>query len=456
MQSSRVTQEISGDKARQLRRMRRVLQIWATGMILGGSFFGINLALRGDWFMTAVEAQLVLTAVLAFWLARHDQPRYAALAMMASLFFTLCVVCGTQDLATSKVPRTSHIFFLAMGMATFLMFKGEGWSLRHGLTLISFSAFLFFASSSTGWPQGEPVPDTLRGPWAWGINVFGLVVLYALLVVMQSSMVERHSLSIDLRNALANRQFVLYYQPQVGAEGQVIGAEALLRWPLPEHGMVSPAEFIPLAEQSGLILPLGEWVLETACKTLVRWAGAPHTAHLTLAVNVSARQMAQPDYVEQVVHVLNASGANPKRLKLELTESSLVHDVEDTVVKMTALKALGVQFAMDDFGTGYSSLNYLKRLPLDQLKIDQSFVRDVLTDPNDAAIAQTVVTLGQTLGLDVIAEGVETVRQQQFLREIGCHSIQGYLVSRPLPLAEFEAFLQAYGENAVAPPAKVA
>jgi EAL domain-containing protein (putative c-di-GMP-specific phosphodiesterase class I) len=444
MQSLRGTKESSGDKARQLRRMRRVLQIWATGMVLGGSFFGINLALRGDWFMTAVEAQLVLTAVLAFWLARHDRPRYAALAMMVSLFFTLCVVCGTQDLATAKVPRTSHIFFLAMGMATFLMFKGEGWWLRHGLTLISFSAFVYFASSSTGWPQGEPVPDTLRGPWAWGINVFGLVVLYALLVVMQSNLVEQHSLSVDLRNALANRQFVLHFQPQVGAQGQIVGAEALLRWQLPEHGMISPAEFIPLAEQSGLILPLGQWVLDTACRTLVTWAGAPHTADLTLAVNVSAQQLAHPNYVDQVIKTLRATGANPERLKLELTESTLVQDVEDTVVKMTALKAIGVQFAMDDFGTGYSSLNYLKRLPLDQLKIDQSFVRDVLTDPNDAAIARTVVALGQTLGLEVMAEGVETLRQQQFLSEIGCHCFQGYLISRPLPAPEFDAFLTAY------------
>jgi len=358
------------------------------------------------------------------------------------------VVCGTQDLATSKVPRTSHIFFLAMGMATFLMFKGEGWWLRHGLMLMSFLAYVFFASSSTGWPQGEPVPDTLRGPWAWGINVFGLVVLYALLVVMQSSMAERHSLSIDLRNAMANRQFVLHYQPQVGAQGQIVGAEALLRWQLPEQGMVSPAEFIPLAEQTGLILPLGQWVLDTACHTLVAWAATPHTAELTLAVNVSAQQLAQPDYVDQVIATLRTTGANPNRLKLELTESTLVHDVDETVAKMTALKAIGVQFAMDDFGTGYSSLNYLKRLPLDQLKIDQSFVRDVLTDPNDAAIARTVVALGQTLGLEVMAEGVETVRQQQFLKEIGCHCFQGYLISRPLPLSEFEAFLKAYSAGA--------
>lgn len=292
------------------------------------------------------------------------------------------------------------------------------------------------------------MPDTLRGPWAWGINVFGLVVLYALLVVMQSSMAERHSLSIDLRNAMANRQFVLHYQPQVGAQGQIVGAEALLRWQLPEQGMVSPAEFIPLAEQTGLILPLGQWVLDTACHTLVAWAATPHTAELTLAVNVSAQQLAQPDYVDQVIATLRTTGANPNRLKLELTESTLVHDVDETVAKMTALKAIGVQFAMDDFGTGYSSLNYLKRLPLDQLKIDQSFVRDVLTDPNDAAIARTVVALGQTLGLEVMAEGVETVRQQQFLKEIGCHCFQGYLISRPLPLSEFETFLKAYSAGA--------
>jgi EAL domain-containing protein (putative c-di-GMP-specific phosphodiesterase class I) len=206
--------------------------------------------------------------------------------------------------------------------------------------------------------------------------------------------------------------------------------------------MVSPADFIPLAEETGLILPLGHWVLETACRQLATWASRADMAHLTLAVNVSAHQLHQADFVEQVLGVLSETGANPQRLKLELTESLLVDNVEAIIEKMSALKAKGVGFSLDDFGTGYSSLSYLKRLPLDQLKIDQSFVRDVLIDPNDAAIAKTVVALAQSLGLGVIAEGVETKAQRDFLADAGCHAYQGYFFSRPLPLADFEKFVE--------------
>lgn len=204
--------------------------------------------------------------------------------------------------------------------------------------------------------------------------------------------------------------------------------------------MVSPAEFISLAEETGLILPLGHWVLETACAKLAQWASRPEISNLTLAVNVSAHQFHQTDFVDQVLGVLEKTGANPQQLKLELTESLLVENVEDIIEKMSALKNRGVGFALDDFGTGYSSLSYLKRLPLDQLKIDQSFVRDVLTDSNDASIAQTIVTLANSLGLGVIAEGVETEAQRDFLASSGCYAYQGYYFSRPLPIDDFEAF----------------
>jgi EAL domain-containing protein (putative c-di-GMP-specific phosphodiesterase class I) len=206
--------------------------------------------------------------------------------------------------------------------------------------------------------------------------------------------------------------------------------------------LVPPNEFIPLAEETGVILPLGHWVLETACTQLARWAGRPEQAHLTLAVNVSVHQFRQPDFVKQVLAVIKSTGADPRQLKLELTESLLVDNVEEIIEKMFALKAKGVGFSLDDFGTGYSSLSYLKRLPLDQLKIDRSFVRDVLIDPNDAAIAKTIVALAQSLGLGVIAEGVESAAQRDFLASSGCHAYQGYFFSRPLPLEDFEAFVR--------------
>ncbi|MFA7293418.1 MAG: EAL domain-containing protein [Rhodocyclaceae bacterium] len=257
---------------------------------------------------------------------------------------------------------------------------------------------------------------------------------------MESAVKERASLEEDLRQAIDQKQFLLHYQAQVADAGRLTGVEALVRWQHPQRGMVSPADFIPLAEETGLILALGRWVLETACGQLATWALRPEMAHLTVAVNVSAHQFRQRDFVDQVLAVLNSSGANPQRLKLELTESLLVHDVEAIIEKMFTLKARGVGFSLDDFGTGYSSLSYLKRLPLDQLKIDQSFVRDVLSDPNDAAIAKTVVALAQSLGLGVIAEGVETATQRDFLASSGCHAYQGYFFSRPLPIEGFEVF----------------
>ena len=259
---------------------------------------------------------------------------------------------------------------------------------------------------------------------------------------METSVMERAALEADLREAIEQRQFLLHYQPQL-ADGRLTGCEVLVRWQHPLRGMVSPAEFIPLAEETGLILPLGHWVLEAACRQLAHWAARPATADLTLAVNVSAHQFRQAGFVDQVLAVLKNTGANPQRLKLELTESLLVDNVEDIIGKMFALKAKGVGFSLDDFGTGYSSLAYLKRLPLDQLKIDQSFVRDVLSDPNDAAIARTVIALAASLGLGVIAEGVETEAQRDFLAASGCHAYQGYLFSRPLPVDKFEELLAA-------------
>ena len=225
---------------------------------------------------------------------------------------------------------------------------------------------------------------------------------------------------------------MLLYQVQVDARGAITGVEALVRWRHPIRGMVAPAEFIPLAEETGLILPLGQWVLETACLQLAAWAKEPRTAQWTMAVNVSSFQFAQANFVAQVDAALLKSGANPWLLKLELTESMLVKDVEDVVLKMTAIKARGPSFSLDDFGTGYSSLFYLKRLPLAQLKIDQSFVRDLLTDPGDAVIAATIVTLGHSLGYKVIAEGVESRAQRDYLASIGCDAYQGYFFGRPV------------------------
>ena len=260
---------------------------------------------------------------------------------------------------------------------------------------------------------------------------------------MQAAVTTRAALESDLRRAVSEQnQLLLYYQPQVDSSGRMVGAEALVRWQHPVRGMVSPAEFIPLAEETGLILPLGHWVLATACQQLAAWAALPETDHLTVAVNVSAKQFHLPTFVEEVLALVDYFGVNPARLKLEITESLMMENVDEIIAKMNALKARSISFSMDDFGTGYSSLSYLKRLPLYQLKIDQSFVRDVLTDPNDAAIAGIIISLAKTMNLAVIAEGVETGEQREFLELNGCHVFQGYLFGKPMPIGQFEELLK--------------
>lgn len=258
---------------------------------------------------------------------------------------------------------------------------------------------------------------------------------------MQASITARANLEEKLRRALKEQQFLVYYQPQVNNLGHILGVEALIRWQDTDGSMINPGDFIPLAEETGLILPIGNWVLETACHQLVLWADKPGTENLSIAVNVSVRQFRQPDFVSRVLAILNQSGANPQKLKLELTESLLASDVNDIITKMSALKTIGVAFSLDDFGTGYSSLYYLKQLPLDQLKIDQGFVRDVLDDANDAAIAKMIIALADSMGLNVIAEGVENEAQREFLATQGCHDYQGFLFGKPMAVEEFERLL---------------
>ncbi|MFA6121551.1 MAG: EAL domain-containing protein [Sideroxydans sp.] len=259
---------------------------------------------------------------------------------------------------------------------------------------------------------------------------------------MQENINARAKLEDALRNALTKNEFQLHYQIQVDISNRPLGAEVLIRWVHPELGFVSPAQFIPLAEDTGLMLPIGEWVIETACAQLKTWQADVQTQTLVLSVNVSAKQFRQSDFAEQVKGIIHRHGIDPSRLKIELTESMLVEDVENTITTMNSLKTIGVQFSLDDFGTGYSSLQYLKRLPLDQLKIDQSFVRDIAKDDNDKAIVRTIIAMANSLNLDIIAEGVETEEQRRLLQDKGCRHFQGYLFSKPIPVGQFEALLK--------------
>lgn len=266
---------------------------------------------------------------------------------------------------------------------------------------------------------------------------------------MQAAIESRAQMEAALRSGLAKNEFQLFYQPQIDQHGKVTGAEALLRWLPPGQAAVSPVQFIPLAEDTGLIVPLGLWVLQTACAQLKAWEANPATRELQMSINVSARQFRQADFVEQIFDALKQTGADASKLRLELTESVVLENVEDVITRMEQIKAFGVTFSIDDFGTGFSSLSYLKQLPLSEVKIDKSFVRDITTDPSDAAIVRAIIAMSQSLGIDVIAEGVETQAQLQFLKENGCNSFQGYLFSKPIPIdhwkGEFNPLVEPAG-----------
>lgn len=261
---------------------------------------------------------------------------------------------------------------------------------------------------------------------------------------LQEDAINRALLMRDLRIALENNELALHYQPIVNAQKEILGFEALIRWLHPVHGTISPSTFIPLAEQTGLILPIGEWVLTTACTQLAEWGRNPQHEALTIAVNVSARQLNQIDFIDTIKSVISTTGARADRLRLELTESMLQDNVENTVIKMDSLRLLGVRFSLDDFGTGYSSLSYLKRLPLDALKIDKSFVDDIFVDPSDATIARTIIALAKSLDLDVVAEGVETAEQLKWLLDHGCVLFQGYFFSPPVSKSQASEMLMPH------------
>jgi diguanylate cyclase (GGDEF)-like protein len=262
---------------------------------------------------------------------------------------------------------------------------------------------------------------------------------------MQEAITARFSLEDELRKALASRQFELYYQLQVDSTHRASGAEVLIRWHHPERGLMYPAEFIPVAEETGLILPIGQWVIETACAQLKAWQQTPLTRGLVLSVNVSAKQFFQANFVAEVLAVIQYHAIDPMLLKLELTESVLVKNIEDIIATMNAFGKIGVQFSLDNFGIGYSSLQYIKKLPVNQLKIDQSFIRDIADDSDDRTIVRAIIGMTESLNLNVIAEGVESEVQRQFLLNNGCTNYQGYLFSKPTPIAQFEALLKQGG-----------
>ena len=419
---------------RHNKRVKNLIIFCGFSTVICSAIWGLYYLNRWDLPHLSINLILVLIGSIILMLAFNNYLRCAAIIMCHAILF-MVLFASLGDIPVDNIPRSVHMNFLPVVAATFLIFHREGIYLRFVLPIIGLLLFLAVALNVMPIPSSvlaAPIEGRLMGVWA--NHITGIVGVSIVVAMMQSSMNARSALESDMRRAIARGEYHFHYQPQVDASGRIFGVEALLRWHHPTRGRISPLEFIPLAEETGLIIPIGEWGLRTACAQLTEWSKSPQTSHLTIAVNVSVTQFRQPDFVQEVKSILLLSSAAPSKLKLELTETALADDIDVVVKKMQALKNIGVTWSLDDFGTGYSSLSLLKRLPLDQLKIDQSFVSDLLSDKRSLAIINTLIDLGQNLNLAVIAEGVENEKQLTALQSIGCLSYQGYLFCRPLPI----------------------
>lgn len=422
-----------------LARARRLMLMCGFILIaLGMAWCGMY-AFYGKWAMTALTSEAVVLGACVLALIFAGRVRLSAITAGHALLVLLVLLC-LFDNPIAGVPRSTHMYFLPVAAGAILVFRKEGWYLRFVLpSLLLLACAICGASKLNFAGRGVMPPAEVHGIAAWVNYLSALGVLAVVFFIMQTNFSARRAWETDLREAIVKGQFQLAYQPQVDRNGRPYGAEVLLRWDHRRYGNVSPEEFIPFAEKTGVIVPMGGWVLRQACAQLARWAANPATAALTLSVNVSTSQFLQRDFVKSVIEILESSGAPASRLKLELTESVFNCDLEGSVRKMNMLRERGVHWSLDDFGTGYSSLSVVRKLPVDELKIDRSFVREVAYNASDRAIIRTLVSLSRSLGLFLVAEGVSEERQFSVLRGAGCDAFQGYLFGKPVFIEEFEA-----------------
>jgi EAL domain-containing protein (putative c-di-GMP-specific phosphodiesterase class I) len=415
---------------------------WAAPIVgvlsLGWALF---FALQSNWALAGSQMVVALVAVLGLVLANSGHFAKALLLTQAVFLVCIALLCLLFDVPSAEVPRVSHIFMLVVALVGYLNFKRQPSTVQLVLVALSVAGFVALSSSSYALPFAYPIPDDVRIYGSWLNAATATLMLVGCVYVFQLELERADRRGQELKTALWSRQFELFYQPQVDRGGRVVGAEALLRWKHPKRGYVSPGEFIPMAEEAGLMGDIGQWVLETACHTLVQWSCSPETRLLTLSVNVSASQFLDEDFEHVVVQLLDRFDIDPTRLKLEVTESVMMTSTDEVAARMQVLRGIGIGLALDDFGTGYSSLAYIRRLPLSQLKIDRSFVQEVTENERSAALARSIVQLGRDLDLSVLAEGVETAEQFAFLSDSGCEEFQGFYFGRPVPLADFEATL---------------
>ncbi|MCZ4288744.1 putative bifunctional diguanylate cyclase/phosphodiesterase [Hoeflea alexandrii] len=404
-----------------------------------GAVWAVVFSLVGWWWVVALDFAIIACGLSIYWLIRIGHLTFGLLLAQVAIIAICLIMALLIDPPSVNGPRVTHIYLLVVAALGYLNYQRDG--SRVQLSLIGFCllAFIVLSSASLSSHALIEMPDWLRLGGTWFNSFVATSMLAGCIYVMQAEFNRKDRTSRELMAALWNGEFHLVYQPQVDGDGMVIGAEALLRWNSPKRGLVSPAEFIPEAESLGLMIPIGNWVLEKGCSTLAAWDSIPGLRHLTLSVNVSADQLMDKGFVEQVRETLITTGAKPQKLTLELTESILVSEVEQVIERLRELHEMGMTIALDDFGTGYSSLSYLRRLPIQMVKIDRSFVQDATSGQASASLVGNVVAMAQDLGLEVIAEGVETREQHALMAGFGCAKFQGYLYGRPVPLADFES-----------------
>lgn len=423
------------------RRERRMRLLASLVLLLVGGFWGVFFALRGYWGVALLDLLLIACGLGVFILTLRNKVRLANLLLFGVIILAIVATTLLMDAPSMAAPRATHLYLLPLAVAALIAFRDERLWLRYGVAVLCLGLFTVLASSSWSPTHAYNLPDEIRVAGSWIQAAASMLMLFGLLHILQSDAAERSLLDRDLHVALREQQFVLYYQPQLDSSGVITGAEALVRWQHPRRGLVQPTEFIGHAEKTGLIIPLGRWVLEQAFTQLRAWKDDPLYCDISLAVNISQNQFRQDSFVADMLALIDEYGIDARRLELELTETLIVQDVDDLMRKMAALVEHGVRFSLDDFGTGFSSLSHLKRLPLSTLKIDRSFISDVLTDANSKTIVRSVIAMAQSMGMTVIAEGVESAAQQQFLLDSGCLHFQGYLFSKPLPLQAFNAYV---------------
>jgi EAL domain-containing protein (putative c-di-GMP-specific phosphodiesterase class I) len=422
----------------------RVIRAYQAASLLVAFFaaiWTIVFALNDLHAMAAAESIAVLVALFCFVLVSRGKFGLANLVVQVSFLLFIIGFSAMFDIPRVGSPRVTHLFLPVLGMLGYLNYLRHPSRLQLAIIAAAVVAFVVLHAADLRLPFAEPIPDNLRAVGIWLNTAIAVFVFCATIVVLQKRLTAPGGLARDLVRAVRSKELTLAYQPQVDRQGKVVGAEVLLRWTHPTRGVIPPADFIPAAEDVGLMPIIGGFVLDEALATLARWQSDPRYARLTLSVNVSASQFNESDFCATVQDLLARHAVDPRRLQLELTENVLIAGLEPVAAKMAELRALGIRFSLDDFGTGFSSLAYLRSLPVSELKIDRSFVVNITESDRDAALVRSIRALAQDLNLVTVAEGVETPAQRALLENIGCDLFQGWLFGRPMPRAAFEAYL---------------